>query len=84
VRGVGLIAAIELVEDKKTRKHFEPVGKVGTRCRNLCFENGLVMRATRDAMVISPPLVISRDEIDEFMVRARLSVDQTAEELGKM
>jgi len=84
VRGVGLIAAIELVEDKKTRKHFEPVGETGTRCRNLCFENGLVMRATRDAMVISPPLVISRDEIDEFMVRARRSIDQTAKERGKM
>jgi putrescine---pyruvate transaminase len=84
VRGVGLIAAIELVEDKATRKHFEPVGKVGTRCRNLCFDNGLVMRATRDAMVMSPPLVISHDEIDEFMVRARRSVDMTAEELGKL
>ena len=84
VRGVGLIAALELVEDKATRKHFEPVGKVGTRCRNLCFDNGLVMRATRDAMVISPPLVISHDEIDEFMVRARRSVDMTAEELGRM
>jgi putrescine aminotransferase len=42
------------------------------------------MRATRDAMVISPPLVISHDEIDELIARARRSVDMTAEELGKM
>jgi putrescine aminotransferase len=84
VRGVGLIAALELVEDKATRKHFDPVGKIGARCRDHCFANGLVMRATRDAMVISPPLVISHDEIDELIARARQSVDLTAEELGKM
>ena len=84
MRGVGLIAAIELVEDKATRKHFEPVGKVGARCRDHCFANGLVMRATRDAMVISPPLVISHDEIDECMARALRSVDQTAKDMGKL
>ncbi len=82
VRGVGLIAAIELVEDKNTRKHFEPVGEAGARCRDHCFANGLVMRATRDAMVLSPPLVISREEVDELIARARQAIDQTAEDLG--
>ncbi len=56
VRNVGLMGAIELVKDKKTRKTFEPVGEVGTICRDHCFANGLVMRATRDTMMLSPPL----------------------------
>ncbi len=82
VRGVGLIAAIELVEDKATRKHFDPVGKVGSLCRDNCIANGLIMRATRDAMVISPPLVMTRTEIDELVSRALHCVDLTARELG--
>ncbi len=84
VRGVGLIAAIELVEDKAQRKHFNPIGEVGGRCRDLCFENGLVMRAVRDAMVVSPPLTITHEEIGELVARARRAIDQTAKELGML
>ena len=57
VRSLGFIGAIELVKDKAKRKTFEPVGKVGTICRDHCFRNGLIMRATRDTMLISPPLI---------------------------
>lgn len=84
VRGVGLIAAIELVDDKKTRRRFPDYGDVGTQCRNHCFANDLVMRAVRDAMVLSPPLVISRDEVDELVRRAKSAIDATARDLGKM
>src|SRR5690606_4631332 len=48
VRSLGLMAAVELVEDKKTHKTFEPLGKTGTICRDHCVKNGLIMRATRD------------------------------------
>lgn len=82
IRVEGLIGAIELVEDRAARKHFEPVGKVGGICRDHCFDNGLVMRATRDAMVFSPPLIISHEEIDRFVELAKQSIDQTAADLG--
>jgi putrescine aminotransferase len=82
VRGVGMIAAIELVKDKQARGHFEPEGEVGGRCRDHCIANGLIIRAVRDAMVISPPLVMTRDEIDELVERTRASIDQTARDLG--
>jgi len=78
VRGVGMVAAIELVADKAARRPFDESRKVGTTCRDLCLENGLVMRAVRDVMVLSPPLVISRDEIDDLVALARRALDATA------
>ena len=84
IRVAGLIGGIELVRDKASRGHFEPAGSAGNLCRDLCFANNLVMRAVRDVMVFSPPLVIERDEIDIFVERARACIDQTARELGRM
>ena len=78
VRGVGLLGAIELVKNKQTRERF--VGKgVGMICRTHCFANGLIMRAVGDTMIIAPPLVISKAEIDELVSKARLCLDLTAE-----
>jgi putrescine aminotransferase len=82
VRGVGLLFAVELVKDKAAAKLFEPVGEVGLRCLSHCFDNGLVLRAVRDAMCFCPPLVIQRSEIDEMVEKARRSIDQTAKEVG--
>ena len=48
---------------------------VGTLCRDLCIENGLVMRAVRDTMIIAPPLVITHAQIDELVEKARKSLD---------
>ena len=76
VRGVGMLGAIELVQDKATRKRYEGKG-VGMICRTFCFENGLIMRAVGDTMIISPPLVISKAEIDELVTKARQCLDLT-------
>jgi putrescine aminotransferase len=81
VRGVGLLAAIELVADKAGRRFFDPLGEVGSICRDRAFANGLVMRAVRDTMVLSPALVITRAEIDELVERVRKSIDATAQAL---
>jgi putrescine aminotransferase len=80
-RGVGLLGALELVKNKQPRMWFEPRGKVGERCRDNAIANGLVMRATRDTMIIAPPLVITRAEIDELIEKAWRTLDQTAKEL---
>ena len=77
VRLKGFIGAIELVKDKKTRQPHQPVGEVGTICRDHCFAIGLVMRATRDTMLISPPLSWTRTEIDEFIALTRRALDLT-------
>lgn len=82
VRGVGMVAGIELVADKKSRQHFPPSQDVGMTCRNFCFENNLIMRAVRDIMIISPPLIISHSEVDELVRRARHCFDLTAKHFG--
>jgi len=77
IRGIGLIGAIELVADKRTRRFFEKRGRIGGICRDYCIANGLIMRAVRDTMVFSPPLTISLDEIDMLVARAERAVGQT-------
>ena len=83
IRGEGLLAAIELVDDKAERRFFASDRDVGLTCRNHCFQQGLVMRAIRDTMVLSPPLTISRAEIDEVVRRARLCIDLTAKDVSR-
>ena len=51
-------------------RFFEPRGKVGTLCRDNCIANGLVMRATRDTMIIAPPLVITRARSTNWWTRS--------------
>jgi len=78
-RSVGLIGALELVRDKSTRRFFDKRGEVGTICRDFCFQNGLIMRAVRDTLIISPPLVISREQVDELAEKAWRCLDLTLE-----
>jgi len=82
VRGLGLLGAIELVEDKIERRHFANIGRVGTICRDHCFKNGLVMRAIRDIMVLAPPLIITEAEVDTLLKKAKLCIDMTAQDIG--
>lgn len=76
-RSMGLIGAIELANDKAKRGHFDKPGRVGTLCRDHCFKTGLIMRACWDTMVLAPPLVITKKEIDELVQLARVALDAT-------
>lgn len=82
IAGAGLVAGLQLAQDPKTRKRFENGGDVGTICRDFCFNGNLIMRATGDRMLLSPPLVITRQEIDELVSKAKKAVDATAQQLG--
>lgn len=78
-RCIGLIGALELVRDRKNRTFFDNRGEVGTICRDFCFRNGLIMRAVRDTMIIAPPLVITREQLDELADKAWRCLDLTYE-----
>ena len=80
-RMVGLIGALELSPDKASRAKFAKVGSAGTICRDISFASGLIMRATRDTMLLAPPFIISRDEVDFIIETARNVLDRTAVEL---
>ena len=81
-RSKGLVAALELVRDKASGERFPKVGTTGGLCRDVCFDNGIIMRAVRDSMIISPPLIISTAQIDELVDLAWRCLDQTASALG--
>ena len=77
VRMTGMIGALELVPNRKSRKRFADEGKVGTMCRNHSVRSGLVMRACWDRMVVAPPFVIAEGEVDELVAKARTALDLT-------
>ena len=82
VRGIGMLAAMELVENKDERRSFPRERNAGLICRDHCFNSGLVMRAIRDTMVLAPPLVITEEEVEQLLKRAKLCIDLTARDLG--
>ncbi|MFN4290493.1 MAG: aspartate aminotransferase family protein [Permianibacter sp.] len=82
VRSVGLLGAIELVKNKTSRERFPKPGSTGTVCRDHALRTGLVLRATGDTMLLSPPLVITEAQIDELLTKTRTALDLTARELG--
>ncbi len=74
---IGMMASIALTPNKETRAKFaSDAGTVGYICREFCFGNNLIMRHVGDRMIISPPLVLTTDEIDTLIARARKSLDE--------
>ena len=61
---------------------FEDTGTVGSMCRDHAIAGGLMMRAVRDAMILSPALTYSHQDIDETVRIARAALDATAADLG--
>ncbi len=82
-RSLGLVAAIEIVRDKGKRERFHKSLAAGPRCRDICVDNGLVMRAVGDTMIVSPPLIIEDSQIDELVEKAWKCLDLTARSLGE-
>ena len=81
----GLMGAIRLVRRKAQGDHpaesFTADKSVGMVCRGHCFGNGLIMRAVGDRMIIAPPLVMTRAQIDELMALIRHCLDLTLTDL---
>ncbi|MEO1640804.1 MAG: aspartate aminotransferase family protein [Pseudomonadota bacterium] len=73
---VGMMASVALTPDKATRADFPDPGTAGFICRDRCFANNVIMRSVGDRMIISPPLTISKDEIDILLARATKSLDE--------
>ncbi len=82
-RIAGLMGALELVPDKRSRAPFPDAGRVGGLCRDIALRHGLILRATADAMLLEPPLVISRAQVDELFDKAWSALQETAQMLGK-
>ncbi|MEZ5780998.1 MAG: aspartate aminotransferase family protein [Rhizobiaceae bacterium] len=81
VRTMGFLAAIEIVKDKASRTRFEPVGSAAVVVRDHAVANGLMMRATGDTMIMSPPLMWSTENIDLACDRIVKALDLAARDL---
>jgi 4-aminobutyrate--pyruvate transaminase len=78
-RGIGLIGALELVEDKASRKNFDPARGVAAKVVEAMQRHGVVGRAmTNDSLAFSPPLIISESELDELFGVVRVALDEVA------
>ena len=76
-RSLGLIGAVEIVAEPGTNKRWGGAeGNAGPIVRDLCIENGLMVRGIRDTIVMCPPLIITHAEIDELVGIIRKSLDQ--------
>ncbi len=77
VRGTGLIAAIELVADKTTKKPFDPKMQVGAFLGDRAMEHGLIIRPLLDTIAFCPPLIINRQQIDDMVGCFAKALEQT-------
>lgn len=77
VRGKGLLAGVEIVANKSTKKAFDPHYKVGKFCADRAEFHGLIVRAIGDTIAFCPPLVITKSEIELLVSRFKTSLDDT-------
>jgi len=82
VRGRGMFAAVELVRDKGSRERLAPNSESAVFCRDAANNGGLMVRQTGDAMIMAPPLISSRGEIDSLVEMLAEALDKTAAHYG--
>ncbi|MDX1542041.1 MAG: aspartate aminotransferase family protein, partial [Geminicoccaceae bacterium] len=73
----GMLAAVEFVKDKASKRFFDPLGKVGGMVAAACAERGMIARAMPhgDILGFAPPLTLRRDEADQIARTTRQAVD---------
>jgi len=83
VRGLGLMAGVELVADGATKAPFDPKLKVGELVRRAMQERGVFTRIRNDVILIAPPLVIREDQIDRMAGIVRSAIQNVQERVGQ-
>ncbi|MCE7027869.1 aspartate aminotransferase family protein [Jiella avicenniae] len=76
VRGVGLIAAVELVTDKQAKVAMQPPGSMAGAAFAMVQKNGVISRAIGDALAFCPPLIVQRNDVDTIVEATRAGLDE--------
>ena len=76
IRGIGLVAGIELVADKVRRAPFDSAVAIGAQVERAARERGLIVRNMGDAIALSPPFIIEPEQIDELVARLTQALDE--------
>jgi adenosylmethionine-8-amino-7-oxononanoate aminotransferase len=74
VRGLGLIGAVELADDREKRRPFRVELNVGGRLTAACRERGLISRNRNDSYLLAPPLIINESQVDQIIEILRASI----------
>jgi adenosylmethionine-8-amino-7-oxononanoate aminotransferase len=82
VRGLGLMCAIEFVEDKATRARFAEQDGFCERIMAYALEEGLILRQVEDIIEFCPPLIITRPEVDEMIKITERAIARAEREFG--
>jgi putrescine aminotransferase len=84
VRSLGLIGAVEIVAEKGTNRRHGAGGRAGPIVRDACIARGLMVRAIRDSIVMSPPLIITHAQIDQIVDTIAAALDASADTLAAL
>lgn len=82
VRGVGLFAGTELMQDKATRTPWPAELKVGTTVQDIALKHGLIVRAIGDRIAFTPPLIITKEQVGEMCRRFGVALDEAQKTLN--
>ena len=77
VRGVGMMAAVELVKDKESRESFDSGIGVGAHFGQQAIRNGLIVRTIGDSICLAPPLIITEEQIDQVLEKFGRALEET-------
>jgi L-2,4-diaminobutyrate transaminase len=85
VRGEGMLCAVELVEDKESRRFFDPAKKVGPQAMAALLKRGVIARAMPQGDIIgyAPPLCLTRAEADTVVMATREAIEEVAANLRR-
>lgn len=82
VRGIGMIAAVELVADKATKAPAGEEGKLGALAQNTMQRHGVISRAMKDALAFCPPIIIGNAEVDLIVSKLGQTLDEVKSQLA--
>jgi len=78
VRGLGLIAGVELVADKASRRPFDPLGKAGAHAYERAHAHGLIVRGIQDTVAFCPPLIIEAAQVRDMVQRFAATLEDVS------
>ena len=79
IRHIGLIHAVELVEDRAAKRPFDGGRRLGYAIYRRALRHGLLLRPLGDVLYFNPPLNIGRDDLDTAIARMKQSMDEVLE-----
>lgn len=82
VRGVGLIAAVELVADKESKGPWGNAGALGAHANAALQQNGVISRPMLDSLALCPPLIITEKQVDEVVDAFEAAIEATARQVA--